>query len=249
MTTAPYPEAVAKLTALGATSDDVAHPAATGDAERHPVRVPPRSQHVPVEPKGRKQRSAEIASARIIEYNRRQSGRGPEVRAGRSDSTPRRSNTSTPRRKRPTRRTSRRDSREARAVIDSILSSGSYSAIMVPQRQPARRHRRPGRVSGADRAGRVRCCRTAPPAATRSGSTSSPPRKRSRSCLGTGTRSSRGMNARLAGPQYMVLRRTPDVLRGAERDEPEHLRCVLAARSSRSMSATPGDLENRLPRG
>ena len=134
-------------------------------------------------------------------------------------------------------------------MIDSILTAGGYSAIMVPQGSAL--------VGIADRAGYPVLTVPAGFGAAEQLDRRRPDRGRLHrhqrtarpSCSPTATRFEQGLKARQAGSGLHGHPACPNPgrLRGAERDQPEHVALRAGSAFYKPYDCNPGELENQLP--
>jgi amidase len=245
-TTAPYPEAVAKLTALGATTNEVATPAAVATPS-----VVPYEFHRDLNTflSASKAPGSEGAKSlqEIIEYNGANSvealkyGQAGLVAAQAVETT-------NPTSKATYEENLAKGKKEAQEDIDNLLKAGGDSAIMVPSGSAL--------VGIADRAGYPVLSVPAGFGAENSSTGGDPigvdfigTSFSEAGLLDDGYAFEQGMKARQSGPAYMVSEANPNPgLSGAPSETNQSMfRCVPGSSFFKAYDCNPGELENQLP--
>ena len=248
VTTAPYPEAVAKLTALGATTNEVTPGTGTTAPSIVPYEFHSDLNTFLSTPKGFTKHSKGAKSLQeIIEYNSANPveglkyGQGGLVAAEAVETT-------NPTTKATYEENLAKGEKEDQEVIDGILKSGGDSAIMVPNGSP---------LAGiADRAGYPVLTVPAGFGAQNSNQGGDPigvdfigTAFSEAELLDDGYAFEQGMKARQTGPAYMVSKTFPNAgLSGAPSETNQSMfRCVLGSSFLKPYDCNPGELENQLP--
>ncbi|HXB16764.1 MAG TPA: amidase family protein [Solirubrobacteraceae bacterium] len=246
VTAVPYPEAVAKLTALGASVNEVT----PGSAPTAPS-VIPYEFHRDLNaflssPKGEQSEGAKSLQE-IIEYDNANPvealkyGQAGLLAAEAVETT-------NPTTKATYEENLAKGRKEAQELIDGILKSGGDSAIMAPSGSPL--------VGIADRAGYPVLTVPAGFAAQNSSTGGDPigvdfigTAFSEAGLLADGYAFEQGTKARQTGPAYMVSETFPNPgLSGAPSETNQSMfRCVLGSAFYKAYDCNPGELENQLP--
>ena len=224
VTTAPYPEAVAELATLGATTNEVTPGTGTTAPSIIPYEFHSDLNAYLSTPKGFTKHSKGAKSLQeIIEYNNANPVEGLKYAQGgllAAEAV----ETSNPATTVSYEENLAKGKKEDQEVIDGILKSGGDSAIMVPNGSPL--------VGIADRAGYPVLTVPAGFGAQNSTTGGDPigvdfigTAFSEAELLDDGYAFEQGTKARQTGPAYMVSKTFPNAgsVRGAERDQPEHV--------------------------
>jgi amidase len=246
VTTAPYPEAVAKLTALGATTNEVATPAALVTPSIVPYEFHRDLNTYLSSPKGESSEGAKSLQ-QIIEYNSANPVEG--LKYGQAGLNAAQAvETTNPTTKATYEENLAKGRKEAQEAIDNILKSGGDSAIMVPSGSAL--------VGIADRAGYPVLSVPAGFGAENSSTGGDPigvdfigTAWSEVGLLADGYAFEQGMKARQSGPAYMVSETNPNPgLSGAPSETNQSMfRCVPGSSFFKAYDCNPGELENQLP--
>ncbi len=245
-TTVPYPEAVAKLTSLGATTNEVATPAAPATPSVVPYEFHRDLNSFLSSPKGAGSEGAKSLQE-IIEYNSANPVEG--LKYGQAGLLAAQAiEPANPATKATYEENLAKGRKEAQELIDGILKAGGDSAIMVPSGSAL--------VGIADRAGYPVLSVPAGFAAQNSSSGGDPvgvdfigTAWSEPALLADGYAFEQGMKARQSGPAYMVSAAEPNPgLSGAPSETNQSMfRCVPGSAFFKVYDCNPGELENQLP--
>ncbi len=248
VTTAPYPEAVAKLASLGATTNEVTPGTGTTAPSIIPYEFHSDLNVFLSTPKGFTKHSKGAKSLQeIIEYNNANPVEGLKYGQGgllAAEAV----ETSNPATTVSYEENLAKGKKEDQEVIDGILKSGGDSAIMVPNGSPL--------VGIADRAGYPVLTVPAGFGAQNSSQGGDPigvdfigTAFSEAELLDDGYAFEQGMKARQTGPAYMVSKTFPNAgLSGAPSETNQSMfRCVLGSSFLKPYDCNPGELENQLP--
>jgi amidase len=246
VTTAPYPEAVAKLTALGASTNEVPNGTAPATPSIIPYEFHRDLNTYLSSPKGENSEGAKSLQ-QIIEYNSANPVEG--LKYGQAGLVAAQAVETT----NPTTKTTYEENlakgrKEAQETIDGILKTGGDSAIMVPSGSAL--------VGIADRAGYPVLSVPAGFGAENSSTGGDPigvdfigTAWSEVGLLADGYAFEQGMKARQSGPAYMVSETNPNPgLSGAPSETNQSMfRCVPGSSFFKVYDCNPGELENQLP--
>jgi amidase len=246
VTTAPYPEAVAKLAALGASTNEVATPAAPATPSIVPYEFHRDLNTFLSSPKGEGSEGAKSLQE-IIEYDNANKvealkyGQAGLIAAQAVEVT-------NPATKTTYEENLAKGKKEAQETIDGILKSGGDSAIMVPSGSAL--------VGIADRAGYPVLTVPAGFGAQNSSTGGDPigvdfigTSFSEAGLLADGYAFEQGMKARQSGPAFMVSSTFPNAsLSGAPSETNQSMfRCVPGSAFFKAYDCNAGELENQLP--